>query len=103
MLNTSLFKLDIFIILYPGVFCLIMTALLRLSLKISNRSVIYTFVSNVVVEPNTVRLDVVRFPFIIAFPVYVLKSTDIIPLPLIDVLVPCLTPPKTDVVAVGKT
>ena len=69
MLNTSLVKLDTFIILYPAVFCLIITALSRLSLKISNLSVIYTFVSNVVVEPKTVRLEVVRFPSIIAFPV----------------------------------
>ena len=69
MLNTSLVKLDTFIILYPEVFCLIITALSRLSLKISNLSVIYTFVSNVVVEPKTVRLEVVRFPSIIAFPV----------------------------------
>ena len=89
--------------LYPGVFCLIMTALLRLSFIISNLSVIYTFVSNVVVEPKTVRLDVVRFPFIIAFPEYVLKSTDITPLALIAVLVPCLTPPNAPVVAVGRT
>ena len=85
MLNTSLVKFDTFIMLYPGVFCLIITALLRLALKISNLSVIYTLVSNVVVEPKTVRLDVVRFPFIIAFHVYVLKLTDIIPSALIDV------------------
>ena len=76
--------------------------MLRLSLKISNLSVIYTFVSNVVVEPKTVRLEVVRFPFIIALPVYVLKLTDIIPSALIAVLVPCLTPPKTVVVAIGN-
>ena len=81
---------------------MIITALLRLSLKISNLSVIYTFVSNVVVEPKTVRLEVVKLPFIIAFPVYVLKSTDIIPSALIDVLVPCLTPPKTALVATGN-
>ena len=68
MLNTSFVKLDTFIILYPLAFCLIITALSRLSLKISNLSVIYTFVSKVVLEPKTVRLDVVRFPFIIAFP-----------------------------------
>ena len=102
MLNTSFVKLDIFIMLYPGVFCLIFIALLRLSLKISNLSVIYTLVSNVVVEPKTVKLDVVKFPSIIAFPVYVLKSTDIMPFALIAVLVPCLTPPKTAVVAIGN-
>ena len=61
--------------------------------SISNCSVVKTSLIKVVFVPKTVKLDVVKSPFISTSPVYNPKSTDIIPLVLINVFVPFLTPP----------
>ena len=81
----------------------IVTAVAVLLFCISRLSVVNTSVSNVVLSPNIVKLDVIKSPFISTSPVYNPKSTDITPLLSINifvsVFVPFLTPPNVVSVA----
>ena len=88
--------------LYPLAFCLISTALFKLSLIISNLSVIYTLVSNIVLEPNTVKLDVIKSPLMNALPSYTSKITLKVPSDNILTLFPFLIAPFLSAVASGN-
>ena len=88
--------------LYPAAFCLISTALFKLSLIISNLSVIYTLVSNIVLEPNTVKLEVVISPLINVLPLYTSRFMFKVPSDNILTLFPFLIAPFLSAVASGN-
>ena len=94
--------MDIFIILYPAAFCLISTALFKPSLIISNLSVIYTLVSKIVLEPNTVILDAIKSPLINVFPSYTSIFTLNVPSDNMSRLFPFLIAPLLSAVAAGN-
>ena len=99
IVNTSPEPLLTFNISWDPADCVIVTAVAVLLFCISRLSVVNTSVSNVVLSPNIVKLDVIKSPFNSTSPVYNPKSTDITPLLSINVFVPFLTPPKVVSVA----
>ena len=99
IVNTSPEPLLTFNISWDPTDCVIVTAVAVLLFCISRLSVVNTSVSNVVLSPNIVKLDVIKSPFNSTSPVYNPKSTDINPLLSINVFVPFLTPPKVVAVA----